>query len=73
MGALSNAVISYAGNESGALGIYGSNTAASYAPVLGKGQLSVCTAAFPASIAFSDMITAGQTGQPVVNFQAFTV
>lgn len=72
-GAQSNAVLSVAGALSGALGVYGSSSAASFSPVLGMGALSVSTASLPAAIAFSDLVTAGNTGVPLVNFVNFTV
>lgn len=70
--AISNAVQSFAGAESAALGVYGSASTASFQPVLGKGALSVSTAALPSAIAFSDIVTAGNTGQPVVAFVNYT-
>lgn len=73
MGAASNIVMSYAGAESAALGVFGSASTASFQAVLGKGSFSATSAALPASIAFSDIITAGNTGQPLVAFVNYTV
>jgi hypothetical protein len=73
-GVFSNVVNSYVGNQSLAIGVFGSSGPfASVQQALGLGQLSVCTAAFPTSFGVSDLVGSGANSYlPVVHFKNFT-